>query len=139
MLNAVHEPRACIHVTLSAVMKTGFPPGRIVFEFTEKEQLDTKYLINILRIYRDMALKTAINDFGACHAGLALLAHFQPDIVKLDMDMILGIDVDPLRRTIVKLTLRMVKELSVVPLCEGVETAQELNVLLDLGVSLVFG
>lgn len=53
--------------------------------------------------------------------------------------MIRGIDVDPVRRTIVKHTLRMLEELSVVPLCEGVETAQELHVLRDMGVSLMQG
>lgn len=85
MPNAVYEPRACIRVTLAAAMKTGFPLDRIIFEFTENEQLDTKHVLNILRTYRNMGFKTAIDDFGAGHAGLALLAHFQPDIVKLDM------------------------------------------------------
>ena len=139
MPNAVYEPRACIRLTLATAMKTGFPVDRIIFEFTENEQLDTKHVLNILRSYRDMGFKTAIDDFGAGHAGLALLAHFQPDIVKLDMDMVRGIDVDPVRRTIVKHTLRMLEELSIVPLCEGVETAEELKVLRDLGVSLVQG
>ena len=139
MPNAVYEPRACIRVTLAAAMKTGFPLDRIIFEFTENEQVDTKHILNILRTYRDMGFKTAIDDFGAGHAGLALLAHFQPDIVKLDMDMIRGIDVDPVRRTIVKHTLRMLEELAVVPLCEGVETAEELKVLRDLGVALIQG
>ncbi|WP_083531231.1 EAL domain-containing protein [Pararhizobium antarcticum] len=139
MPNAVYEPRACIRVTLATAMKTGFPLDRIIFEFTENEQLDTKHVLHILRTYRDMGFKTAIDDFGAGHAGLALLAHFQPDIVKLDMDMIRGIDVDPVRRTIVKHTLRMLDELSIVPLCEGVETAEELKVLRDLGVSLIQG
>lgn len=139
MPNAVYEPRACIRVTLAAAMKTGFPLDRIIFEFTENEQLDTEHVLNILRAYRDMGFMTAIDDFGAGHAGLSLLAHFQPDIVKLDMDMIRRIDVDPVKRTIVKHTLRMLEELSVVPLCEGVETAEELTVLHDLGVGLVQG
>lgn len=139
MPNAVYEPRACIRVTLAAAIKTGFPLDRIIFEFTENEQLDTKHILNILRTYRDMGFKTAIDDFGAGHAGLALLTHFQPDIVKLDMDMIRGIDADPVRRKIVKHTLRMLEDLSVIPLCEGVETTEELNVLQDLGVSLIQG
>ena len=120
-------------------MKTGFPLDRIIFEFTENEQLDTKHILHILRTYRDMGFKTAIDDFGAGHSGLGLLTHFQPDIVKLDMDMIRGIDTDPLRRTIVKHTLHMLEDLAIVPLCEGVETAPELHVLRDLGVSLIQG
>lgn len=139
MPNAVYEPRACIRLTLATAMKTGFPLDRIIFEFTENEQLDTKHILHILRSYRDMGFKTAIDDFGAGHSGLALLTHFQPDIVKLDMDMIRGIDTDPVRRTIVRHTLNMLEDLNIVPLCEGVETTSELAVLKDLGVSLIQG
>jgi EAL domain-containing protein (putative c-di-GMP-specific phosphodiesterase class I) len=139
MPNAVYEPRACIRLTLATAMKTGFPLDRIIFEFTENEQLDTKHILHILRTYRDMGFKTAIDDFGAGHSGLGLLTHFQPDIVKLDMDMIRGIDTDPVRRTIVKHTLHMLEDLAIVPLCEGVETAPELQVLRDFGVSLIQG
>ncbi len=120
-------------------MKTGFPLDRIIFEFTENEQLDTKHVLNILRTYRDMGFKTAIDDFGAGHSGLGLLAHFQPDIVKLDMDLIRGIDTDRVKRTVVKHTLRMLEELEIAPLCEGVETIGELQALTDLGVSLIQG
>ncbi len=139
MPNAVYEPRACIRLTLATAMKTGFPLDRIIFEFTENEVLDTKHVLHILRTYRDMGFKTAIDDFGAGHSGLGLLTHFQPDIVKLDMDMIRGIDTDPVRRTIVKHTLNMLQDLAIVPLCEGVETLDELAALKDLGVSLIQG
>lgn len=139
MPNAVYEPRACIRVTLAAAMKTGFPLNRIIFEFTENEKLDTAHLLNILRVYREMGFQTAIDDFGAGYSGLGLLAHFQPDIVKLDMQLIRGIDKDLTRRKIVKSTLGMLADLDIVPLCEGVETAGELAALRDLGVTLVQG
>jgi len=35
----------------------------------------------------------AIDDFGAGYAGLSLLADFQPDMVKLDMHLVRGIDI----------------------------------------------
>lgn len=139
MPNAVYEPRACIRLTLATAMKTGFPLDRIIFEFTENEQLDTNHILHILRTYRDIGFKTAIDDFGAGHSGLGLLTHFQPDIVKLDMDLIRGIDTDPVRRRIVKHTLHMLEDLAILPLCEGVETADELAALRDLGVSLIQG
>ncbi len=139
MPNAVYEPRACIRLTLETAMKSGFPIDRIIFEFTENERIDAKHILHILRTYRDMGFKTAIDDFGAGHSGLGLLTHFQPDIVKLDMDMIRGIDRDPVRRTIVKHTLSMLSDLSIMPICEGVETVDELSVLCDLGVNFMQG
>jgi len=137
--NAVYEPRACIRVTLEAAMRTGFPLDRIIFEFTEDERLDTQHLLNILRSYRAMGFKTAIDDFGSGYAGLGLLTAFQPDIVKLDMDLIRGLDGDPVKRTIVRHTLGMLRDLGIEPVCEGIETVGEYDVLTDLGVSLMQG
>ncbi|MEH6663771.1 MAG: EAL domain-containing protein [Brevundimonas sp.] len=137
--NAVYEPRACIRTTLAAAMRTGFPVSRIIFEFTENEAMDTGHILNILRAYRAMGFRTAIDDFGAGFAGLGLLSKFQPDIVKLDMALIRGIDADPVKRAIVRNTLNMLRDLGVEPVCEGVETLDERDVLLELGVSLMQG
>lgn len=139
MPNAVYEPRACIRLTLATAEKVGFPLHDIIFEFTENEELDTNHVLNILRTYQEIGFKTAIDDFGAGHAGLALLSRFQPDIVKLDMDLIRDIDTNLVKRTIVKHTLAMLADLNIAPLCEGIETAGELVVLQDLGVNLIQG
>ncbi len=139
MPNAVYEPRACIRLTLATASRIGFPLNRIIFEFTENEKVDARHLLNILHAYKDMGFKTAIDDFGAGHSGLNLLAQFQPDIVKLDMDLIRGIDTDRARRTIVRHTVAMLEELSITTVCEGIETIDELAALRDLGVSLIQG
>lgn len=137
--NAVYEPRACIRVTLEAAMRTGFATDAIIFEFTENETIDTAHLLNILRSYRAMGFRTAIDDFGAGFAGLGLLTKFQPDIVKLDMDLVRGIDSDPIKRTIVRHTLAALIDLGIRPVCEGVESVGEYEVLRDLGVTLMQG
>lgn len=137
--NAVYEPRACIRLTLAAAMRTGFPINRIIFEFTEVERLDTDHILNILRSYRAMGFQTAIDDFGAGYAGLGLLSKFQPDIVKLDMDLIRDIDTSSIKQTIVSSTLRMLRDLGVTPLCEGIETLGEYETLRELGVDLMQG
>lgn len=137
--NAVYEPRACIRVTLDAAMRSGFPLDRIIFEFTEEESIDTNHILNILRSYRAMGFKTAIDDFGAGYAGLGLLSKFQPDIVKLDMALIRDIDTDHVKRTVVRNTLNMLRDLEIEPVCEGIETPDEHDALRDLGVSLMQG
>lgn len=137
--NAVYEPRACIRATLAAAMQTGFPLNRIIFEFTEEEALDTNHLLHILRSYKAMGFKTAIDDFGAGYAGLGLLSKFQPDIVKLDMALIRDIDTDKVKRTIVRNTLNMLSDLGIQAVCEGIETVGEYDTLSDLGVTLMQG
>jgi EAL domain-containing protein (putative c-di-GMP-specific phosphodiesterase class I) len=136
---AVYEPRACIRATLLAAMRTGFPLNHIVFEFTESERLDTDHVLNILRTYRAMGFKTALDDFGAVFAGVGLLSKFQPDIVKLDMGLIRDIDRDKAKRIIVKSTVDMLRDLDILAICEGIERVEEYKVLRDLGVNLMQG
>jgi len=139
MPNAIYEPRACIRSTLATARRTGFPLDRIIFEFTEAQKLDTEHVRSIVRTYKEIGFKTAIDDFGAGYAGLLLLAHFQPDIVKIDMDLIRGIDKDSIKRSILTHVLLLLEELGILPVCEGVETCAELEVLKGLGVRMIQG
>lgn len=139
MPNAVYEPRACIRLTLAAAERVGFPLDSIIFEFTEAERVDPGHLLGILRSYRDMGFKTAIDDFGAGYAGLNLLAQFRPDIVKVDMDLIRGVDTDGAKLTIVRAVAGMLGDLGVQTVCEGVETIGEFHALQDLGINLFQG
>ncbi|MDP3379282.1 MAG: EAL domain-containing protein, partial [Brevundimonas sp.] len=59
--------------------------------------------------------------------------------VKLDMDLVRGIDTDPVRRILVRNTLATLTELGIQPVCEGIETVGEYQALRDLGVTLMQG
>ena len=137
--NAVYEPKACIQLTLATAEATGFPLDHLIFEFTEGERLDPEHLGRILSTYRAMGFATAIDDFGAGYAGLTLLARFQPDIVKLDMELVRDIDASLVKRTLVGAIARACRDLGVLVLAEGVETGAEHRALGDLGVVLQQG
>lgn len=138
--NAVYKPEACIRTTLAAAARTGFPTNRIIFEVTEGERvLNQQHLTAIFVEYRRQGFMTAIDDFGAGYSGLNLLAQFQPDILKLDMELTRNIDQDRVRRGIVKGILSICTDLGIVPLAEGVETVGEAKALRDLGVELMQG
>lgn len=139
MPNAVYEPRACIKLTLETAVRVGFPLERVIFEFTETEQTDPRHLLSILKTYQDIGFRTAIDDFGAGHSGLNLLASYKPDIVKLDMELIRNLDQDGQKQVVVKHTVTMLHELGVTIVGEGVETAGERAALQALGVHLQQG
>ncbi|MEZ0315322.1 MAG: EAL domain-containing protein, partial [Methylophilaceae bacterium] len=140
MPNAVYRPELCISTTLAAAKKYNFPAINIIFEFTETEQIkDTKHLLNIVTEYNKLGFKTAIDDFGAGYAGLNLLAQFQPDIVKIDMELLRNIDSSKSRQAIVKALTTMCAELGVTVLAEGVETKAERDFLLGLDINLFQG
>ncbi|MFN3473277.1 MAG: EAL domain-containing protein [Blastomonas sp.] len=138
--NAVYSPVACIQLTLQTSKATGLPVDRLIFEFTENEQMaDTRHVKNIVDSYRKMGFGTAIDDFGAGHAGLGLLAAFQTDYIKLDMDLIRGLDASLPRRMIIEGVLRIAQSLDITVIAEGIETTGEYDVLRGMGVRYMQG
>jgi EAL domain-containing protein (putative c-di-GMP-specific phosphodiesterase class I) len=137
MPNAVYKPELCIRTTIDAAQANNFPTEKIIFEFTENEEIkDPTHLIEIIRYYKQRGFLTALDDFGAGYAGLNLLAEIQTDLIKLDMALIRNIDADLRRQVIVKSVLAMSRELSIRVIAEGVETAGEFAALQDQGVEL---
>lgn len=140
MPNAVYEPKACIRATLEAAERMQFDPHRLMFEFTENEKMiDADHTAHIIKEYRRMGFTTAIDDFGAGYAGLALLARFQTDLIKLDMELIRGIDSSRTKQVIVRGLVEIARQLGLIVLAEGVETAAELATLKTFGIDLYQG
>lgn len=138
--NAIYKPEVCIRTTLEAARVHGFPVDHIIFEVTEGERIeDGPWFASILREYKRCGFKTAIDDFGAGYAGLKLLSDFQPDLVKIDMDLIRGVDVNPARQAIVRSLVSLCREMSITLIAEGVETASERDFLFDQGIELMQG
>lgn len=138
--NAVYNPEHCLRATLAAAERVGWPLAHIIFEVTEHEAIsDPAHLLSILRTYRARGFQTAIDDFGAGYAGLNLLADFQPDLLKLDIGLIRGIDGDRVRQRIVHHMTSLCADLGVRVIGEGVETAGESSALRDIGVVLQQG
>ncbi|PSL15117.1 EAL domain-containing protein (putative c-di-GMP-specific phosphodiesterase class I) [Marinobacterium halophilum] len=138
--NAVYQPERCIRTTLEAANKYSFPTEQIMFEFTEVERIeDSAHVERIVRYYQSLGFKTAIDDFGSGYAGLNLLADFQTNIIKLDMELIRNIDQHKARQSIVTNCLRIFRDLDITPLAEGIETREEYLWLKDAGIELMQG
>ncbi len=138
--NAVYEPERCMRTTLNAAQAYGFPLENIMFEFTEVEKIDdTKFVKEIVEYYKNLGFKTAIDDFGSGYAGLGLLADFQTNIIKLDMELIRNINQDIPRQHIITNCLNLFRDLNITPLAEGIETKAELDWLRKAGVELIQG
>lgn len=138
--NAVYRPELCIRTTLEAAKEYNFPIENIMFEFTEVEKVkDHEHIKHIVECYKNLGFRTAIDDFGSGYSGLNLLAGFQTDIAKLDMELIRNIDKDPVKQVIIKHGLAMFAELNITPLAEGIETKEEMIFLRDAGIDLMQG
>ena len=138
--NAVYEPKACIRATLGAAAKAQFDTSRLMFEFTENERMeDVSHVQHIVAEYKRMGFTTALDDFGAGYAGLALLAHFQTDLIKIDMELIRGVATSPAKQAIIAGIVGIARQLGITVLGEGVETEAELLMLRGAGIRLIQG
>ena len=138
--NAVYEPQLCIRTTLAAAERYGFPLDKIVFEVTEGEEVkDKQHLVNIIEAYKKMGFHTAIDDFGAGYSGLNLLADYEPDVIKLDRELIIDIHQHPRKQAIIKGIILVCRELNLELLAEGIELEQEYRWLKEQGIDLFQG
>jgi EAL domain-containing protein (putative c-di-GMP-specific phosphodiesterase class I) len=114
---------------------------RVILEVTERKSLDGVLDVKERLVeLRKLGYQIAVDDLGAGYAGLSCFAALEPDIVKLDMSLIRGIDTSPAKRAIVESMIRVCQgELGIRVVCEGVETSAELETLVSVGASLLQG
>jgi len=138
--NAVYKPESCIRTTLEASKTYNFPLNRLIFELTEGEEvLDHAHVISIFEAYKKYGFLTAIDDFGAGYSGLNLLAKFQPDLIKIDIELVRDIHLKRAAQIIVKSLVSVCQELKIDVIAEGIENIEEFKVLRDFGINLFQG
>ena len=145
-------PNAMIFVNLHAADLTddslyaaGAPltthASKIVLEITERTSLhrigDVRERVAKLRA---LGFRIAVDDLGAGYAGLSSFSQLEPDVAKLDMSLVRGIDVSSRKASIVRSMLTVCqRELGTYVVCEGVETESERDTLVKLGADLLQG
>ncbi len=140
MPGAVYSPAACIQLTLRTAEQLGFPCDHLIFEMTENEMIvDRGHLRAIATEYRRHGFKIAIDDFGAGHSGLNLLADFPADIIKLDMELTRNLHQRPRAIAIMKHMVSLATSLGSRVVAEGIETLDEFRAVEDCGISLMQG
>ena len=83
---------------------------------------------------RPNILLIAIDDLGFGRSSMESLIVLEPDIIKIDRKYVSGIATDAGTRRSLERLLRIVENLDAKIITEGIETAEELAILKDLGV-----
>ena len=83
---------------------------------------------------RERGVRLAIDDAGSGYSGLSHIVQIAPDIIKIDMELIRGIDFDPVRRSLVTLIVAFAPEIGASLVVEGIETRAEFETLRGLSV-----
>lgn len=114
--------------------------GRVVLELTERSPLEGVDQLPVkLAALRALGFRLAVDDLGAGYAGLSYFAAVRPEVVKLDMSLVRGIDGDEVRQRVVRSMSDLAGSLRIEVIGEGVETIEERDTLIGLGCTHLQG
>ena len=121
---------------LSRMAETaGVAPENVVLEVSERTPIgDLTRLRRVVAELRARGFRIAIDDAGAGHASMLVIAEVQPEFIKIDRQLIQGIDVSAARRALAVSLLSFGAHINARVIAEGIETDDELQTLLSLGV-----
>jgi EAL domain-containing protein (putative c-di-GMP-specific phosphodiesterase class I)/CheY-like chemotaxis protein len=112
----------------------------IVLEITERSSLESvPDLDGRIRALRALGYRVAVDDFGAGWASVNSFAALHPDVVKLDIELVRGVDADSYRHTLIAGATKMCRNLGILVVAEGIQTEAERDVLVELGCDLLQG
>ena len=138
--SAVYDAEFGMGGTMSATRAGGFTPSQIVFEVVETEQIkDVDHLRSILDYYRRKGFRVALDDLGCGYSSLAMLGDLNPDLMKIDRQLVAKAPGSPMHRSICASLVRLGREHNKLVLAEGIETLAQRDLLGEMGVDLFQG
>jgi EAL domain-containing protein (putative c-di-GMP-specific phosphodiesterase class I) len=125
---------------LEALRPVSAHASRVVLEITERRALsDQGNWVQTIAALRAAGFLIAVDDLGAGASSLAALAQIDPDVIKIDMSLIRGIDTDPRKQRLVDVVCRFAAASNVQVVAEGIETQGEARSAQELGANLLQG
>ncbi|MGM0380245.1 MAG: EAL domain-containing protein, partial [Bacillota bacterium] len=131
----VKSPDFSTGYTMDLVKKAGFKSKDIVFEITERAAIsDFDKFIKIINHYRKQNYLIAVDDVGTGYSGMSKIIRLEPDIIKLDIELIKNIHKNKYKKAIVKGFKTISDELDIMVIAEGIEKKEELETLRKIGI-----
>lgn len=135
-----------VNVSGGACCSDGFPtllrsvdPRRLVVELTEGEPGRDIVSVARRRALHDAGIRLAVDDLGAGFASLSRLVEMQPEIVKIDRFLTIGVADDPRRSALLTAALHFCDATGATLVAEGIERTEDLASIIELGVPLAQG
>jgi diguanylate cyclase (GGDEF)-like protein/PAS domain S-box-containing protein len=114
----------------NVLAETEIPPGLLEIEMTETALMRTSSgHDNVVERLRSRGLRIAIDDFGTGYSSLLYLRSFPVNRIKIAQEFVKNIGIEPNDTAIVKATIGLARELGIGVIAEGVETANQLELL----------
>ena len=113
--------------------------GSVVVEMTEQSEMVDGEFCEIREMYDRLNVKVAIDDYGTGYSNVHNLLSYMPDYVKIDRSLLSDIQNNSKKRYFVREIVDFCHDNGILALAEGVETSEELQMVIKLGVDLVQG
>ena len=122
------------------LLESGLPPARLEIELTESAIIaNRERALHVLRQIKALGVAVALDDFGTGYSSLETLRAFAFDKIKLDRFFVQELEDSPQATAIIRAVLALGKSLSIPVLAEGIETEEQMNVLIREGCDQVQG
>jgi EAL domain-containing protein (putative c-di-GMP-specific phosphodiesterase class I)/GGDEF domain-containing protein len=133
---AVFSADGYVERIMRQVRDVPVPPHRVVLEITEHSAHGhVGGLADRSVTLRETGFSVALDDVGAGISGLNQIMALRPNWIKLDLELVQDIDLDPLKQNLIRSFVHFAKLGNMNVVAEGIEREDELRVLIDLGVS----
>ena len=120
--------------------ETGFEPSMLELELTEHLMMsDNEYSARVLRELKALGVEIALDDFGVGYSSLSYLSRLPIDTLKIDRSFVSQLSHERSSETIIAAIIALSKSLGLRVVAEGVETAEELELLTRHGACEVQG
>ncbi|MEJ5255932.1 MAG: EAL domain-containing protein [Acidimicrobiales bacterium] len=112
-----------------------FDPTRVVIEVCDQDESgDHESLRDAARRAKQLGARVAVDNTGDGAAGLERIVAIEPDLVKLERELIADIHHSPVKRALVNALVHFCNETGATLIAEGIERVEELYTLRSLGV-----
>ena len=116
--------------------ETGLSPHDLSLEITESVMMHDALALSALRELKGMGIGLSMDDFGTGYSSLSYLKRFPIDTLKIDRSYVDGLGSDAGDTAIVHATIAFARSLNLNVTAEGIENAEQLSLLRDLGCEL---
>ncbi len=127
--NQLQRPEMADEVA-AILAKSGLDPSRLQLEITESQAVK---VMNRLPEFRERGIRLAIDDIGKGYSSLEYLARMEVDAMKIDQTFVGGLGKSLRDAAVVEAVLLLADRLGVTVVAEGIETAEQLDRLRELG------
>ncbi|MFC3804232.1 EAL domain-containing protein [Cohnella sp. GCM10012308] len=136
----IDAPQFAPWKTLALLESHGLTPDQVVFEITERSSIrDFGSVQRVLAHYRSQGYKIAIDDVGAGYSSLLSIVELRPDYIKVDRSIVSGLHADTFKEHMLGTLVEAADRMGIALIAEGVETQQELDKLISMGVHYAQG